>query len=101
MSEQAAKDVGTIIERLLAGWPVYGVVLVFLAGYSELYIEKKISEGIEEETGQTETVHNLETSVALNTDAVEDLGEDIEALTASINTLNADVKETLRILAVQ
>jgi len=101
MSREAAKDVGTIVERLLHGWPVYGVVVVFLAGYSELYIEKKISDGIKEETGQTQTVHDIQTAVVLNTDAVEDLGEDVVTLTASINTLNADVKETLRILAAR
>jgi hypothetical protein len=101
MSNGAAKDMGTVVERLLAGWPVYGVVFVFLAGYSELYIEKKISDGIKEETGQTETVHDIETAVALNTDAVDDLSDDVVALTASINTLNSDVKETLRILAAR
>lgn len=102
MSEtQAAKDVGTIVERLLAGWPVYSVVLVFLAGYSELYIEKKISDGIKEETGQTVTVTDLQTSVALNTDAVNDLGDDVKGLDSSVKSLNDDVKDTLRILAAQ
>ena len=101
MSNGAAKDVGSIVERVLAGWPVYGVVLVFFAGYSELYIEKKISDGIKEQTGQTQTVTDMSTAVALNTDATKDLGEDVVALTASINPLNADVKETLRILAAR
>lgn len=101
MSNGAAKDVGTIVERVLAGWPVYGVVLVFFGAYSELYIEKKISDGIKEETGQTVTVTDMRTAVALNTDAVDDLSDDVVALTASINTLNSDVKETLRILAAR
>lgn len=101
MSEQAAKDVGSVVERLLAGWPVYSVVLVFLAGYSELYIEAKISAGIKEQTGQTQTVTEMQTAVALNTDAVNDLGQDVQALNTSVTSLNDDVKDTLRILATQ
>ena len=101
MSDAAAKDMGTFVERLLAGWPVYGVVLVFLAGYSELYIEKKISDGIKAETGQTSTVTEISKDVALNTDAIEDLSDDIGELTTTSRELNADVKATLRILANQ
>ncbi len=101
MSNGAAKDVGNMVERLLAGWPVYVVVLGAMWGYSQLYLDKMISDAIKAETGQTESVHDIETAVALNTDAVDDLGEDVVALTASINTLNSDVKETLRILAAR
>ena len=99
--EKAAKEVGTIVERLLAGWPVYGVVAVALFAYSELWIEAKISEGIKKETGQTQTVTELSTAVALNTDAVNDLAGDVAGLDTSIRDLNSDVKETLRILATQ
>lgn len=101
MSDTAAKDMGTIVERLLAGWPVYGVVLVFLVGYGELYLEKKIRNGILLETGQTAAVTDLATGVALNTDAISDLGDDVQGLDTSIRDLNGDVKETLRILAAQ
>ncbi len=101
MSKEAAKNLGSIVERVLAGWPVYSVVFVFLAGYSELYIERKISDGIKEETGQVVTITDMQTSVALNTDAVEDLDAAIVTLTSSINTLNSDIKETLRILAAR
>lgn len=101
MSDEAAKDIGSVVERLLAGWPVYGVVLTFLLGYSELYIDKKISDGIKAETGQTATVTEIAKDVALNTDAIEDLSKDIGELTMTSRELNADVKETLRILATQ
>lgn len=99
MSEQAAKEVGTVVERILAGWPVYGVVAAAMFAYGELYIEKKISDGIKAETGQTATVTELSKDVALNTDAIEDLSGDIGELTTTSRELNADVKETLRILA--
>lgn len=101
MSERAAKEVGTIVERILDGWPVYSVVAVALFAYSELWIEAKIRDGIKAETGQTATVQELSTAVALNTDAIEDLSGDVGDLDTSIRDLNSDVKETLRILATQ
>ena len=101
MSDAAAKTVGSVVERILAGWPVYSVVAVALFAYSELWIEAKIREGIKAETGQTQTVQELSTNVALNTDAIDDLGEDIGDLNQSVQTLNQDVKDTLRILANQ
>ncbi len=88
-------------DKLVEGWPVYVAVAAFLFAYSELWIEKKISDGIKAETGQTQTVTELTTAVALNTDAVDDLGDDIVGLTTAVNTLNTDVKDTLRILASQ
>ena len=88
MSEQAAKDVGTIVERLLAGWPVYSVVAVALFGYSELYLKNMISSQIKNETGQTVTVTEMAKDVALNTDAVNDLDVTVNRLDASIGSLN-------------
>lgn len=101
MSEQAAKDVGNIVERLLAGWPVYSVVLVAMFLYAQLYLKDMISTAIRAETGQTSTVTEIAKDVALNTDAIEDLSGDIGELTTTSRELNADVKETLRILATQ
>ncbi len=83
-------------DKLLEGWPIYVAVAGFLFAYSELWIEKKIREGVTEQTGA-----NISLQVGLNTDAVEDLSEDITTLNTSVTTLNADVKETLRILASQ
>jgi hypothetical protein len=85
-----------IWDRLIQGWPVYVAVSGFLFAYSELWIEKKIREGITAQTGA-----NISTQVALNTDAVNDLGSDVQDLTNSVETLNTDVKDTLRILATK
>ena len=81
-------------DKLVQGWPIYVAVIGFLGVYSELWIEKKIQDGIKAATGD-----NITLAVGLNTDAVDDLGDDIVDLTAAVNTLNADVKDTLRILA--
>ncbi len=81
-------------DKLREGWPIYVAVIGFLGVYSELWIEKKIRDGIKEQTGE-----NITLAVGLNTDAVEDLSDDITDLTTAVNTLNADVKDTLRILA--
>jgi len=83
-------------DKLVEGWPIYVVVAGALFGYSELWIEKKIREGVTAQTGA-----NISTQVALNTDAVNDLSDDVNDLDDSIKTLNGDVKETLRILAAQ
>lgn len=101
MNDVAAKEVGTIVERLLNGWPVYSVVGVAMFAYGELYIEEKIRKGIKSETGQTVVVTEIAKDVALNTEAIEDLGDDINDLTEVTRDLNSDVKETLRILAAQ
>lgn len=83
-------------KTLLDGWPIYVAVVGFLGVYSELWIEKKIREGIEAETGD-----NISLQVGLNTDAVNDLETTVLGLDTSIKTLNTDVKDTLRILASQ
>jgi len=83
-------------EKLVEGWPIYVAVATFLFAYSELWIEKKIRDGVAEETGD-----NISLQVGLNTDAVEDLGDDIVSLTTSVETLNTDVKDTLKILSTQ
>lgn len=84
------------LDKLIEGWPVYSAVIIFLVGYSELYLEAKIRDGITAQTGT-----NISLQVGLNTDAVEDLGDDIKDLTAVTNTLHNDIKDTLRILAAQ
>lgn len=83
-------------DKLIQGWPIYIAVLGFLGLYSELWIEKKIRNGIKEQTGE-----NISLAVGLNTNAVEDLSGDIVTLTHAVETLNADVKATLRILAAK
>jgi len=88
---EAAKNVGTLVERLLAGWPIYSVVAVALFAYSELWIEKKIQEGIAIETGNT--------SLAVLVDNVKDVEASVKANGDAIRELNGDVKATLRLLA--
>ncbi len=101
MSEQAAKDVGNIVERLLAGWPVYSVVLVAMWAYADLYLDNMISNAIKNETGQTMTVTALASDVRDLGNDVDDLEGTVDRLDTSIRDLNSDVKDTLRILANQ
>jgi len=99
--QTTAEIVGNIVTRAIEGWPVYGIILGLMWGYAELYLGSMISTQIKEETGQTATVSTLSTNVALNTDAVEDLETAVGRLDTSIQTLNGDVKETLRIIATR
>jgi len=96
-----AEIVGNIVTRAIEGWPVYGIIVALMWGYAELYLGDMISTQIKEETGRTETVSALSQNVALNTDAVEDLEAAVTRLDTSIQTLNTDVKETLRIIAAK
>lgn len=54
---------------------------------------------INEKVGQAESVATLTTSVALNTDAINDLDKTVSNLGTDIRELNSDVKDTLRLLA--
>lgn len=53
---------------------------------------------ISEKVGQAESVSTLTTSVALNTDAINDLDASVGDLGTDIRELNSDVKDTLRLL---
>ena len=92
MSEEdtAAQNVGTFVQRLLSGWPVYAVVLAFLMGYHELYMEKKIADGVERETSRTETVRAIQAQLSTNTKRIEDKVEEVERDTKAILRLLAE-----------
>lgn len=101
MSDEAAKDLGTVVQRLARGWPVYGVVFAAMLAYSELWIDAKIDAAISAGVGGTSPVTMLQGDVQVLTAEVDNLGEDVVRLDGSIVSLNDDVKETLRILATQ
>lgn len=101
MSDEAARDMGSIVHRLLAGWPVYGVVLAGLLAYSELWIDRKIDDAIVAGVGATSPVTMLQGDVQVLTAEVDNLEDSVSRLDTSIGSLNDDVKETLRILATQ
>lgn len=97
----AAKDMGTIVQRLLAGWPVYGVVAAALLAYGELWIDRKIDNAITGGVGTTAPITMLQGDVQGLTIEVDNLETSVARLDGSITGLNDDVKETLRILATQ
>jgi len=83
-------------DTLLAGWPVYSAVALFLFAYSNLWVDNKIRLAT---AAQTATLAALQTQVALNTAATDGLGEDVRGLSADTKTLNSDVKAVLLHLA--
>ena len=97
----AAKDVGNVVHRLLAGWPVYAVVIAFVVGYGELWIDRKIDQAIAGGVGGTAPITMLQSDVRDLGNDVDDLENTVGRLDNSITSLNDDVKETLRILATQ
>ena len=65
MSEQS------IVDRLKDGWPVYAAVGVFLLGYSELWIDKKVSIAIAASaTTPAAKLEGVQTSVGQNAAAI-------------------------------
>lgn len=98
-AHEAIENVSEFAKRVWSGWPVYGVIVLGLWGYAELYLDKMIAEAIKTETGRTVTVSEIKSSVALNTDAVNDLENSVGKLEASVVELNGDVKAVLLHLA--
>jgi len=99
--KEPAEVVGEIVTQVIKGWPVYGAVLGVMFLFAKFYLADMISAQIVEETHQTATVSSLNTNVALLSDDVDDLEGAVTRLDTSIQTLNTDVKETLRIIATQ
>jgi hypothetical protein len=83
-------------DTLLAGWPVYSAVAVFLFAYSNLWIDKKI---LDATADQSAALQAMQLQVGLNTAAVVGLGDDVTRLTDATETLNSDVKAVLLHLA--
>jgi len=96
VSEERRWDIRVWWKRLLDGWPVYAAMAVFLFGYSELWIDKKIAEGVKAATGA-----DVPKDIALLRNDVEDLEGSVDSLDDSVKELNQDVKAVLLHLAGQ
>ncbi len=87
---------------LVAGWPIIVAILAFVGVFSKLFLVDMIATQITEDTGKHDSIVELEKQVALLVDDVSDLEKqmvtDHERLGNGIETLNADVKATLRLL---
>lgn len=97
--------------KIKKAWDDYGGLIMAVGGVvsiicsaaiyvGSLMLDTRIKE-IAKEVVLEQTGTNIALQVGLNTDAVEDFSEDIKELTRSVNTLNTDVKDTLRILAAK
>jgi len=79
----------TACQRLLEGWPVYSAVAVFLFVFSELWIDKKIRDGIAGQTGQVVAITDLTTASAV-------IALSVSINEASINRVEGKVEEVER-----
>ena len=95
------------MSKIKKAWDDYGGLIIAVGGVvsiicsAAVFIGSLILNDVIDERIKTHTGANISTQVALNTDATEDLGEDDRDLISSVETLNTDVKDSLRILASQ
>ena len=89
----------TAWERLLAGWPVYSAVAVFLFAFSQLWVKAQIQEGIKAQTGQVAEITAMAQSLALTSLATTHNTSLINDVSAEVKIVEADTKAILLHLA--
>jgi hypothetical protein len=97
-TKDAINEYGNLILVIGGVVSAIGGILIWIA---TMVLTSMIDSRIEAQVGTTASVAGLTTTVALNTDAINDLGDDVDDLDGNIQGLNDDVKQTLRILASQ
>ena len=78
-----------IVRQLVDGWPVYAAVGVFLLGYSELWIDKKVDARIAAAAIGQPTVTALDKKVDVNKTKLESLEAGQLRIEGSLNLLTA------------
>jgi hypothetical protein len=85
--DQAVDKAADVIKMIVRGWPIYGVVFGMLFGYSELWLDKKISDAIKQQTLEQPAIVGLTGAVQTNTNSlvrVETKVEEVESDTKAI-----------------
>ena len=86
-TDQAVDKTANFVKTLIAGWPVYGVVLGVLFAYSELWLDAKIADAIKTQTLTQPAIVGVTQAVQTNTNAinrVESKVEEVEGDTKAI-----------------
>lgn len=96
--KETIKDQSDLLAAIAGTVTIIGSTLVWIAS---IVLTNMIDQRIADKVGSTVAVSEVKTAVALNTDAINDLGKDINDLDDSVEELNSDVKDTLRLLAEQ
>jgi hypothetical protein len=85
--EEAVDKLAESIKMIVRGWPIYGVVIGMMFGYSELWMDKKIADAIAKQTLEQPAIVGLTGAVQTNTNSlvrVESKVEEVEGDTKAI-----------------
>lgn len=97
--EQAVDKLAGVIKMVIKGWPIYGVVIAMMFGYSELWLDAKIAKAIKTQTLEQPAIVTLTNSVQNNTGAINDVKSEVGLVRAEVEVVEEDTKEILRIMA--
>ncbi|MHC4413499.1 MAG: hypothetical protein ACYSW6_11125 [Planctomycetota bacterium] len=89
---EAVDKVADVVKIIIRGWPIYGVVVAMMWGYGELWLNKKITDAIAEQTLVQPAIVGLTGAVQVNTNAVQRIETKVEVV-------EEDTKEILKIMA--
>lgn len=84
---EAIDKMAEVIKMVLRGWPIYGVVFAMLFGFSELWLDAKISKAIKSQTLEQPAIVEMTGAVQTNTNSllrVEGKVEEVESDTKAI-----------------
>ena len=86
-------------QRLIEGWPIYAVVAGGLFTFSEFWVESKIRQGIESQTGQIAAITDMRQSLSLATVASQTNLLSINRVEGKVEEVERDTKAILLHLA--
>lgn len=99
--DQAIDKLADIIKTVIKGWPVYGVVLGILWGYGDLWLDKKISDAISDETLKQPALVTLTGAVQTNTGAINDVKGEVRLVKEEVEVVEEDTKAILFMLSAE
>jgi len=99
--DQAVDRLAEIIKMMIKGWPIYGVVVGLMFGYSELWLDAKISKAIKTQTLEQPAIVQMTGAIQTNTNAITGARTEIGRVSEQVELVEEDTKEILRIMAGQ
>lgn len=97
--EQAVDKLAEVIKMVIRGWPIYGVVFAMMFGYSELWLDAKISKAIKVQTLEQPAIVQMTGTIQTNTNAINGVATEVGRVSEQVEIVEEDTKEILRIMA--
>jgi len=97
--EQAVDKLAEVIKMVIKGWPIYGVVVAMMFGYSELWLDTKIAKAIKVQTLEQPAIVQLTGAVQGNTGAINDVKSEVGRVSGQVEIVEEDTKAILKIMA--